>query len=75
MEEGIKIHRVLEGPYHISDVTGDDDDEGWFIEVLLEFDGELMDLTLMHTDLDKVTDIVNHFKKATIEPYIIGGEA
>ena len=71
----IKIHRVLEGPFDSSDCPDYDDEAPFFwLEVLMEYEGELREMQLRHEDHDYLYEIVKHLKKPTLEPYIIGVE-
>ena len=63
------IHRILAGPFE------EDDDDGepyWWIECLMECDGQMVEGTLCHDEFDKVYSIVRHLSSATLEPYVIG---
>lgn len=63
------VHRILAGPFE-----GDDDDGEpyWWIECLMEYDGQMVEGTLCHDEFDKVYSIVRHLSSATLEPYVIG---
>lgn len=73
-ETKVKIHRVTEGPFssHESGLTDpEEDEEFWWVEALVELDGELQELTVAHSDFNKVYQILNH-TRTHIEPFIMG---
>lgn len=70
----VKIHRVTDGPFssHESGLTEpEEDEEFWWIEALVEFDGTMHELAVAHSDFDKIYQIVNH-TRTHIEPFIMG---
>lgn len=69
----IRIHRVLAGPFHSSDVPGNEEEDFYWIECLIEVGNGLEEVTLAHDDFDPLYDIVKHMSKPTVEPFIIRG--
>ena len=62
----MKVHRIIEGPYE------DPEEEGiWFVEALIELNGKMSETTLFNTDFDELYELTKHFKRPTLEPYII----
>lgn len=59
----IKIHKVYEGPH--------EDEDGIFLEVLAEVDGEMEDATIWFVSFDDAYEVVKHMSRATLEPYSI----
>jgi len=69
----IKVHKLIDGPYSIHDLEEDyEGDEFFFIDAMVEIDGDLMDMTICHEDFDEIYTIVKHLGSATVEPYILG---
>lgn len=67
------VHRVLDGPYHSTDVLdGEEDEDYWFIEAIVESRGELVHMTICHEEYDKIYNIVKHLSGPTVEPFIFG---
>lgn len=74
LTEGIKVHRIISGPYLMSDLDDsiDPEDDFTWVEALVEFNGHLEEMTLGHQEFDKIYAIVKHLSGPTIEPYVIG---
>ena len=66
--ESLLIHRIIAGPFEAEY----DDEPYWWIECLMEYDGQMVEGTLCHYEFDKVYSIVRHLSSATLEPYVIG---
>lgn len=73
-EKLIKVHRVLAGPFTASDDPEWEEDEGeyFWLEATVEYDGEVLEMTIAHEDFEKIYAICKHMNSSTIEPYIIG---
>jgi len=72
----IKVHKILAGPFSNEDdpeFDPDYDEPFYWIEVLIECQGEMEEVTIMHDEFDKIYDIVKHMGKPIVEPFIIGG--
>lgn len=70
-----KIYGVVSGPYHTSDVEGDDnydeDTDGWFVCCSVEQEnGSLEDEEIFFDTFDEAFEVVDWFK-ASIIPYEI----
>ena len=68
----IRVHKILAGPYSSED-DPDEDELFYWVDVLIDYQGEMQEVTIMHNDFDKIYDIVKHMGKPTVEPFIIGG--
>jgi len=66
MGEQVKIHHVLEGPFW------DEDEDFWWLEVVVECQGEVFDMQICHDDLDPLYNIVKKLKAPDLEPYVFG---
>jgi hypothetical protein len=70
----IKVHLIVDGPYHSSDVTddfdGDYEGDFFFCEALVEDDGEMSQEELRFDDYDDFYAMQAHLSKS-IEPYVI----
>lgn len=70
----VLVHKIISGPYSLSDDPdwdGMEDDVFW-IEVLIECEGHMSEVTIAHEDFDAIYKIVKHVNGPTIEPYVIG---
>lgn len=71
----VKVHKIIAGPFSASDDPDFDSDEyvdfHW-IDALVEVDGQMIDITIAHSDFDEIYKIKKHLDSATVEPYIIG---
>jgi len=66
VSEQVKVHHVLEGPFE------DEEDGFWWMEVLVECQGEVFDMVLCHEEMDAMYDIVKKLKAPSLEPFVIG---
>lgn len=74
MPTGVKIHKIIAGPFSASDDPDFDPDvdiDYFWVDCMVEVDGKLVDLTIGHSDFDEVYAMVKHLNSATIEPYVI----
>jgi hypothetical protein len=72
----IKVHKIIAGPFAASDdpdFDSDFEEDYFWIDAMVEVDGEIMDLTLGHSDFNAIYVIKKHLDSATVEPYVIGG--
>jgi len=67
----IRVHKIIAGPFSASDDPDFDPDtdlDYYWIDCMVEVDGELMDLTLGHDDFNAIYAIKKHLDSATVEP-------
>lgn len=70
----LKVHKLIAGPFSASecDPDWDDDCEDYYwIDVMVEYDGHMDNLTIGHNDFNMIYAIVKHLQSPTLEPYII----
>lgn len=74
--EKVKVHRIIAGPFssYDHDDTFQEDDEFFFVDALVEYDGVVQDMTICNSDFDSIYAMVKHLKGPTIEPYILGDD-
>lgn len=73
----IKVHKIIAGPFCASDDPDFDPDidmDYFWVDALIEIDGEMMEQTIGHHNFDAIYDIKKHLEGPTVEPYVIGME-
>lgn len=74
----ILVHRIIEGPFHSSEVTddidGDYEGDFYFCQALVEVDGEVSDDEIRFDCLNGFYEMKKHLD-STIDPYVLEAEA